>query len=74
MTVYDFASKEKMLMKKRSLPVLGDWHMGRQIRIPYKIYTILWTYSEGDMSPHKITTWVPVGMTGLTVKNQTASG
>ena len=63
---------EKTLIKMRSHPVMGDWHRDRQIRIRYKIWTIIWTYSEGDMLSHKIT--IPVGITGLMVKNQTAFG
>ena len=73
-TGYNFASTEKMLMKIRSHLVMRDCHRGRQIHIPYKICTIRWMYSEGDMSPHKITTLVSAGMTRLMVKSQTASG
>ena len=42
---------------------MGNWCRDR------KICTIIWTYSEEDMPPHKITTLVPLGMTGLKVKN-----
>ena len=73
-TGYDFASTEKTLMKMRSHQVMGDWCRDRQIRIPYKICTIIWTYSERNMAPHKVTALVPIVMTGLMVKNQTASG
>ena len=44
---------------------MGNWCRDR------KICTIIWTYSEEDMPPHKITTLVPLGMTGLKVKNHT---
>ena len=56
-------------------PHKGGWRRDKKIRTPYKTCTITWSCSdEGAPDPFLIKTPVPIDMTGLMEKNQSAAG
>ena len=74
---YTFASFEKTLRAMRTHKVAGDWRRDRVIHVKYKKCTIVWSKKNDDnfdTLPFSITTLMPVGMSNVMEKNQTASG
>ena len=75
LTGYSEETTPLILTKMKQHPHKGDWHHDKKIRIPYKTCTITWSCSdEGAPDPFLIKTPVPIGMTGLMEKNQSAAG
>ena len=75
LTGYCDKTTPDILKKLKSHPHKGDWRSHRQVRVAVKRCSIKWTYTGKEKNLlHVLKTPVPVGMTGLVEKNQTASG
>ena len=76
LTGYSEKTTPDILKKLASHPHKGDWRRHKKIRIAFKLCSINWSYNRDEEEDlvHVLKTPVPVGMTGLVVKNQSASG
>ena len=75
LTGYSKETTPLILTKMKQHPHKGDWRCDKKIGIPYKTYTVTWSCSdEGAPDLFLIKTLVPIGMTGLMEKNQSAAG
>ena len=64
-----------ILTKMKQHPHKGDWRREKKIRMPCKTCTITQSCSdEGAPDPFLIKTPIPIGITGLMEKNQSAAG